>query len=564
MAPAAGVARILKAVALGVIVLIVVTATGEVATHAQRRGGIAPPARGAGPGGQRGRGTSGTASHIERRTYLFAPTNEQIEYDVFVSTKLDRTKPSPLVIALHGLGVPPNQWLPRITDAAQNAGYIVAAPMGYTVTGWYGANGAGRPVGSTNVGELSEKDVMNVLDLMKKEFNVDEHRIYLMGHSMGGAGALFLGIKHKDIWAAVAASSAAVRTNLHTPVELERAAEMPIVFMHGDADRAVPVELTREWVAKAKALKMTYEYHEIRGAGHGDSLDKGAHFIFEFFDRHTQPQKPQALPNATDAHGGFGLPDQRGGRLILVTSESDRDRALTHDTPTLARPELLKTALCSGGRRAAVQFERRQVGSANDGREDGRNFDTLAGSVYAVVGNTVDTGEPCFLASEPLLAGSTVLSIAAPEGSGACVQPGRFGTLRDRPVVHCWPLARLGPEAQVALLEFERRGKDALASLVVVDGSRTVFADFPAEFQGAGQDLWRVDDGGVLSPEGIKIVCALQRGSWYALGTAWAGAEGQLLSLWISEGSDRFGKVINDYWYQAPRGPIQGGYRFQP
>lgn len=51
----------------------------------------------------------------------------------------------------------------------------------------------------------------------------------------------------------------------------------------------------------------------------------------------------------------------------------------------------------------------------------------------------------------------------------------------------------------------------------------------------------------------VKVVCALQRGGWYALGTAWQTAEGRLLSLWISDGSDRFTKVINDYWYQAPR-----------
>ena len=199
-----------------------------------------------------------------------------------------------------------------------------------------------------------------------------------------------------------------------------------------------------------------------------------------------------------------------------------------------------------------MQFDRRQVESANDGRQTGRNFDKLAGSVYAVLGNTVDPDAPCFLPSEALLAGSVVLSIAAPDGSGACLQRERFATLRDRPVVHCWPLARLTPEKQVALLEFERRGKDALASLVFVDGSRTMFADFPAEFRGAREDLWRVDDGGVLTPEGLQIVCALQRGGWYALGTAWQGAEGRVLSLWISEGSERFTKVINDYWYQAP------------
>ncbi len=51
--------------------------------------------------------------------------------------------------------------------------------------------------------ELSEKDVMNVLALVRKEFKVDDRRIYLMGHSMGGAGALHLAVKYPDIWAAV-------------------------------------------------------------------------------------------------------------------------------------------------------------------------------------------------------------------------------------------------------------------------------------------------------------------------------------------------------------------------
>ena len=57
--------------------------------------------------------------------------------------------------------------------------------------------GAARPViGGTaitepaNVRAASEKDVMTVLDMVRKEFNVDENRIYLMGHSMGGAGTL--------------------------------------------------------------------------------------------------------------------------------------------------------------------------------------------------------------------------------------------------------------------------------------------------------------------------------------------------------------------------------------
>jgi predicted esterase len=252
-----------------------------------QRGGM----RGGQPRG--GRGVSETASRIDVRSYPFPDTGEEIEYAVFVSTKVDPKKKSPLVIGLHGLGTPPAVWLARITDAAQDAGYIVAAPMGYTVTGWYGANGPSPGRGSMpNLGELSERDVLNVLDLMKREFNVDERRIYLAGHSMGGAGALHLGIKHKHLWAAVGVSAPAVRTQFHGPDDLEQAREMPMILIQGDDDRAVPVEQTRKWAEKMKALGMTHVYREIRGGTHASTLDLGARDLFRFFDRHVRTETP--------------------------------------------------------------------------------------------------------------------------------------------------------------------------------------------------------------------------------------------------------------------------------
>ena len=199
-----------------------------------------------------------------------------------------------------------------------------------------------------------------------------------------------------------------------------------------------------------------------------------------------------------------------------------------------------------------MQFERRQVDSTNNGRHTASNFDTLAGSVFTVLGKEVDPNSTGFLASETFVAGATRWSLSAPLRSDACGRRDRFAETRGRAVTNCWPLARMAPGREVVLLEFERRGKEALASVVLVDGPRTIFADFTAEFQGEGQSLWRVDDGGQLSPRGFDIVCVLQRGDWYALGTAWAGAEGKSLSLWISAGRERFTKAIEDYWDQAP------------
>jgi poly(3-hydroxybutyrate) depolymerase len=250
-----------------------------------RNGGVQAP-RG---GGRRGGSNPANTARIETRRYTLPETNEEMEYAVFVSTKVHRERPSPLVIALHGLGTPPAEFLRRgLLDAAEDDGYIVAAPMGYSLTGWYGANGAGRPLGTTSVGELSEKDVLHVLDRMKRDFRIDDRRIYLAGHSMGGAGALFLGIKHKDVWAAVASSAPAIRGNLHTPSELERAPALPIILNHGDADTSVPIEQSRRWAAKMKELKMPHEYHEIRGGTHGDTLQRGSELIFRFFAEHVR------------------------------------------------------------------------------------------------------------------------------------------------------------------------------------------------------------------------------------------------------------------------------------
>ena len=63
---------------------------------------------------------------------------------------------------------------------------------------------------------------------------------------------------------------------------------MPFILIHGDADTAVPVGQSREWAAKMKDLKMTYEYHEIRGGTHASTLPLGAPFTFKFFDRHVK------------------------------------------------------------------------------------------------------------------------------------------------------------------------------------------------------------------------------------------------------------------------------------
>jgi predicted peptidase len=142
------------------------------------------------------------------------------------------------------------------------------------------------------VREASERDVMTVLDMVRKEFNVYERRIYLMGHSMGGAGTYYLGSKHGEIWAALApiAPAAMGMTNDRVKVlEAIKAAGVPMLVSMGDADEAVPVANVRTWVETMKELRMSYEYKEYPGLTHGPIMAGSMEDIYAFFAKHSKP-----------------------------------------------------------------------------------------------------------------------------------------------------------------------------------------------------------------------------------------------------------------------------------
>ncbi len=131
---------------------------------------------------------------------------------------------------------------------------------------------------------------MTVLSMIKKEFKIDDNRTYLMGHSMGGAGTIYLGVKHASIWAAIGAEAPATAPAGLTPdtFSLEPAKKTPMIIVQGDMDTLVPVAGTRLWIDKMKELKMTYQYVEVPGGDHGSVLTSGAPDIFAFFAKHTK------------------------------------------------------------------------------------------------------------------------------------------------------------------------------------------------------------------------------------------------------------------------------------
>ena len=242
------------------------------------------------PAAPRGPITIKADPRTQQRTYAFDKDNPSMSYVVYVSSKVSKTKKAPLVIALHGLGGDANFLVrERMVDLAEEGGYIVAGPMGYNVSGWYGSppiamNGGG--ITPPNLAELSEKDVMNVLAMMRKEFNVDPDRTYLVGHSMGGAGSLFLGQKHATEWAAVAAIAPAAfmmeRDRAQILGTMQKAG-VPVMIIQGDKDPVVPPDNTRHWAETLKELGMKGQYIELPGGDHGTVIADGMPDVFRFF-----------------------------------------------------------------------------------------------------------------------------------------------------------------------------------------------------------------------------------------------------------------------------------------
>ena len=212
---------------------------------------------------------------------------------LYVSSKVSPAKKNPLVVALHGLGGDGNFLLrERLVDLAEEGGYIVVAPLGYNVGGWYGSPVivfGGGSVEPPNLAELSEKDVMTVLGMMRKEFKVDQELTYLLGHSMGGAGALFLGSKHPSDWAAVAAIAPAsfmMQEQQKDHLGRMQKAGIPVMIVQGGKDTAVPVANTRTWADALKELGMEHVYIELPEGDHGTVMGDGMPAIFEFFAKH--------------------------------------------------------------------------------------------------------------------------------------------------------------------------------------------------------------------------------------------------------------------------------------
>jgi len=222
-----------------------------------------------------------------KRHYMLDAANEVMPYHLLVPSGYSAARSFPLIIALHGLGATEDSFFDaygkKLPELAEQRGYIVAAPLGYRVDGGYGWGVGSPPLdpSARRSSELSEADVMQVLAEVRKNYNIDANRIYLMGHSLGAIGTWKLAPKYPAQWAALGAFS-----GQGAPATVEKFRDIPEFVVHGDADPTVNVAGSRAMVAAMKALNVDVKYIEVPGGNHGNVVEPNLAGMFDFFDAH--------------------------------------------------------------------------------------------------------------------------------------------------------------------------------------------------------------------------------------------------------------------------------------
>ena len=198
-----------------------------------------------------------------------------MKYRLYVPSNYDPNKDYPVLLFLHGAGhrgtdnAAPvkgiiynlfNHKDPLVDDA------IVLVPQCPKNYQWVDTPWA---KGSYSVDAIPEskamKTVLELLDMVEREYSTDKDRYYAFGLSMGGFGTWDLIMRHPDRFAAAVALCGGA-----DPTKGSVLVDMPIWTVHSLDDTSVPVKGTQDMVkaiVDAGGSKIIYD--ELNGYGHG-------------------------------------------------------------------------------------------------------------------------------------------------------------------------------------------------------------------------------------------------------------------------------------------------------
>lgn len=180
--------------------------------------------------------------HVRNRSNgAFVSSGQKRDYLLYVPKSYDRTRPTPLVISMHGAALwgAAQKEISQWNRVAKAHGFIVVYPSGRKGVGpraWRVNDPAMRDV----------RFISELIDTLRAAYNIDSTRIYADGLSNGGGMAFVLSCALSHRIAAVGMVGAAHLTPWSWCTD-QRA--VPMIAFHGTADRVTPYNGGKTWVA---------------------------------------------------------------------------------------------------------------------------------------------------------------------------------------------------------------------------------------------------------------------------------------------------------------------------
>ncbi|MEC0169370.1 hypothetical protein [Paenibacillus graminis] len=234
---------------------------------------------------------------------------------------------------------------------------------------------------------------------------------------------------------------------------------------------------------------------------------------------------PAAYLDPAKLSSGFGFADSSGKHLLAAWEDDSR----------LAEMKLLNTAVGNNGQVLSVALEKWQPGSADsNGRDMANNFANLSGYVFTVEDGKAASDETYYLANSAELVRGSLLAVKPPADLSQQLDADdpvrqQILALKKRDIKSIWKLADLAeaPEDRhLYVVQFVRQNTNMLFSLVLQKGPELSFMDYPAKIRDDEYSVWRVDDGGEMTPGMFSLLFAARTANGVALGVNWRGAEG--------------------------------------
>jgi pimeloyl-ACP methyl ester carboxylesterase len=254
---------------------------------------------------------------------------------VFVPYGHDARKPGPLLVGLH-------PWNGSIWTYAAYAEMLEAAQARDVPLILPSA------LGNSLYTEAAEAEVLRAIAAFAGAVAVDARAVSLWGASMGGAGALTIGLHHPDRFASITSFFGDSKYDLHTYVRailrdeaaahrisaldfVDNARNLPVWLVHGRDDRTCPVAQSEMFARAMQQRGYGVRFDRVAGVGHAGALV--SRFLPELVALASAARVADPVGHVTyrsvrpDDVGAYGIRIERsslsGDALIDIEMQSD-------------------------------------------------------------------------------------------------------------------------------------------------------------------------------------------------------------------------------------------------